>query len=201
VQIGKESKPSLLCRRDFSLQAPRSRYRVPLGLERPNVPIRTVPSGCAAAARCRRSDRGIPESLETEHHSNAMLETPMVLLDLVVQVFRRAQLRIRGQRAIGFQLAHCTVRCRVAVQRDGPRAALLAFDCFIKVRLGSHDIAPGAQPEIDRPARPVNGTIQVAPLASDLDICLVDPPNCYRLTPFIQMLLRGEPSPLKGQKT
>ena len=60
----------------------------------------------------------------------------MVLLYQITQVFRRAQLRVRGQRAIGFQLAHRTVRCGVAVQRDCPRAALLAFDRFTKERLG-----------------------------------------------------------------
>jgi hypothetical protein len=64
----------------------------------------------------------------------------MVLLDQVVQVFRRAQLRIRGQPAIGLQFTHRTVRCHVAVQRDCPRAALLAFDRFTKVRLGSRHV-------------------------------------------------------------
>jgi hypothetical protein len=53
---------------------------------------------------------------------------------------------------------------------------LLAFDRFTKECLGGGDIALGAQPEIDRPARPINGTIQVAPLALDLDVGLVDPP-------------------------
>ncbi len=43
-------------------------------------------------------------------------------------------------------------------------------------RLGGRDIAPGTQPEVDGPTFPVNGTIQVAPLASDLHGCLVDPP-------------------------
>ena len=56
------------------------------------------------------------------------------------------------------------------------RAALVAFDSLTKESLGGRHIAPGAQPEVDRPARPINGTIQVAPLASDLDVCLVDPP-------------------------
>src|SRR5882724_11400284 len=71
-----------------------------------------------------------------------------------------------------------TARCDAASPSsvDSPRAALLAFDRFTKERLGGHHIAPGAQPEIDRPARPINSTIQVAPLASDLDVGLVDPP-------------------------
>jgi hypothetical protein len=52
----------------------------------------------------------------------------------------------------------------------------LAFDGLTKKGLGGRDIALGAQPEVDRPASPINGTIQVAPLASDLDVGLVDPP-------------------------
>ena len=47
------------------------------------------------------------------------------------------------------------MRCRVAVQRDRLRRALLAFDRFAKERLGGRDIALGAQPEVDRPARAV----------------------------------------------
>jgi hypothetical protein len=42
-------------------------------------------------------DRRIPESLEAEHHSDALLHTPMVLLYQVIQVFRRAQRRIRRE--------------------------------------------------------------------------------------------------------
>ena len=52
----------------------------------------------------------------------------MLLLDQVVQVFRRAQLGARGELAIGFQLTHRTVRSGVALQRDCPRAALWAFE-------------------------------------------------------------------------
>jgi hypothetical protein len=33
------------------------------------------------------------------------------------------------------------------------------FDRLTKERLGGLDIALGAQPEVDRPARPINGTI------------------------------------------
>src|SRR6266481_798880 len=122
-------------------------------------------------------DRRIPEPLEAEHHRDAPLHAPMVLLNQVVQVLRRAQLRVRGQRAIGFQLAHRTVRCSVAVQRDCLRGALLASDRFAKERLGGRDIALGAQPEVDRPARPIDGTVEVEPLVSDLDVCLVDSPD------------------------
>jgi len=121
-------------------------------------------------------DRRICEPLEAEHHSDALLHAPMVLLYLVIQIFRRAQLRVRSERAIGFQFAHRTVGCGVAVQRDCLRATPLAFDRFTKECFGGGDIAPGTQPEVDRPTCPVDGAIQVTPLASDLDVCLVDPP-------------------------
>jgi hypothetical protein len=55
VQIAGTSKYCLLCRADFRPQAPRSRLQVQLGRERPDVPVRTGPSECGAAARCRRS--------------------------------------------------------------------------------------------------------------------------------------------------
>ena len=50
-------------------------------------------------------DRRIAEPLETEHPGDALLHALMVLLDQVIQIFRRAQLRLRRERAIGFQLA------------------------------------------------------------------------------------------------
>jgi hypothetical protein len=50
----------------------------------------------------------------------------MVLLNRVVQVLRRSRLRIRGNRAIGFQLAHRTARCRVAIaDRIAPRVVYI----------------------------------------------------------------------------
>jgi hypothetical protein len=39
-------------------------------------------------------DRRITELLETKHHSDALLDAPMVLFN---QVFLRAQLRVRRQ--------------------------------------------------------------------------------------------------------
>src|ERR1700747_2937326 len=47
-------------------------------------------------------DRWIAEPLEAEHHSNALLHAPMVLLDQIIHIFRRAQLHFRRERAIGF---------------------------------------------------------------------------------------------------
>ena len=56
VQIAVTSKrASLLHRGDLKRQVRRSRPQAQLDLERPDVPVRIVPSGCAAVARCRRS--------------------------------------------------------------------------------------------------------------------------------------------------
>jgi hypothetical protein len=119
--------------------------------------------------------------------------TSMVLLNEIVQVFRRTHLRVRGQQAIGFKFAHRAVRSRVAVQRDRRRGAALALDRLAEERLGSANITMGAQPEVDRPRRPVNGAVEVTPLASDFDVGLVDPPRrTHRRTePFPPLLELG----------
>ena len=59
--------------------------------------------------------RSIAELLEAEHHSDALLDASVVLLNEVVEVFRRAQLCVGRQRTVGFQLAHRAVRRGVAV--------------------------------------------------------------------------------------
>jgi hypothetical protein len=99
-----------------------------------------------------------------------------VLLDQIVQVLRRPQLRLGGQQAISFQLTHRTVGRGIAVQSDRPGSIVLAFDRLPKKRLGGRDIALGAQPEVNRPPRPIHGTIEIAPFASNFDVCLVHPP-------------------------
>jgi hypothetical protein len=77
---------------------------------------------------------------------------------------------------MGFQLAHRAMGRGIAVQRDCLRGTLLAPDRFAEERLDGRDVAPGTQSEVDRPSRPINGTIRVATLATDLDVCLVDSP-------------------------
>src|SRR5260370_34006451 len=44
----------------------------------------------------RNRDRRIPEPLESEHHSNALLHAPMVLLDQVVQYFDERSFVLAG---------------------------------------------------------------------------------------------------------
>jgi hypothetical protein len=75
---------------------------------------------CPLRVRCIKldaSDRGrsIAELLEAEHYGDALLDGSVVLLNEVVEVFRRAQLRVGRQKTICFQLAHSAVRRSVAV--------------------------------------------------------------------------------------
>ena len=63
-------------------------------------------------------DHRVAESLEPQHYSNALLDAAVVLLNQVIEVFRRTQFGVPRQRTVGFQLTHRTVRCSVPVQRD-----------------------------------------------------------------------------------
>ena len=109
----------------------------------------------------------VAQALEAQHHCNALFHAPVVLLDQIFQVLRRPQLHVGGQQAIGIQLAHRAMRRSIAVQSDRPRSIVLAFDSLPKDRLAGRDNRLGAQPEGNRPPRPIHGPIQVAPFASD----------------------------------
>ena len=83
------------------------KHRVPDLRRSPALNAQTSSPNCPFRMRCINSMPAIViaaflKFFKAEHHSNALLYTPMVLLDQVVQVFRRAQLGVRGQPAIGF---------------------------------------------------------------------------------------------------
>src|SRR5262245_55820085 len=99
------------------------------------------------------------ELLEAKHHSDTLLDTSMILLNQVIQVFRRALLRVCWQRAIDFQIVHRAMGRSVAVQRDRLWRALVVTDSLSEEGLGRGDVAPGAQPEVDCAASPINGTV------------------------------------------
>jgi hypothetical protein len=75
-----------------------------------------------------------------------------------------------------FRAERGAVRRGIAVQSDRPGSIVLAFDRLPKKRLGGRAIALGAQPEVNRPPRPIYGTIEIAPFASNFGVCLVHPP-------------------------
>jgi len=95
----------------------------------------------------------VAQALEAQHHCNALFHAPVVLLDQIAQVLRRPQLRVGGQQANGFQLAHPAMRRSIAVQSDRPRSIVLAFDCLPKERLGATSLLALSRKSTVRPAR------------------------------------------------
>jgi hypothetical protein len=73
------------------------------------------------------------------------------------------------------------MRRSIAVERDRLRDARLGLHRFAEEGFGGGYVTPRAQPEVDCPARSIDGTIEIAPLASDFDVCFVNTPrptNC-----------------------
>ena len=56
-------------------------------------------------------DGGVAKDLEPEHRSSPRLHASVVLLDHVVQVFRRPQPRSLPARAFAWHLSHCMPAC------------------------------------------------------------------------------------------
>ena len=104
-------------------------------------------------------DRRITELLEAKHHSDTLFDAPVVLLNQVIKVFRRPRLGVYRQHAIGLQLAYRAVGRSVAIQCDRLWRALVILDRFAEEGLGSGDVTPAAQSEVDCPSCPINGTV------------------------------------------
>jgi len=119
----------------------------------------------------------IAKAFEAEHCIDPGRDVAMVLLDQVVQILRRSQSRLLRQRLVSLHFAHCAVGRRVTVQCDGFRSEPLTPDRPRKEGLRRSNIGPGAEPEVDRLSRSINGTVKIDPLATDLHIRLVDSPG------------------------
>ncbi len=113
-----------------------------------------------------RSGR-IPGAFETEHCINPGLDVAVILLDQIVQILRRSQRRLRGQKLVRLHFAHPVVRRCVTVQRDCLRCEPLSPDRFPAESRGRSDIAPCAEPEVDRLSCAVNCTVKIDPFATD----------------------------------
>jgi hypothetical protein len=116
----------------------------------------------------------ISEAFEAEHCIDPGLDVAMILLDQVVQILRRSQSRLLRQRLVSLHFAHCAMRRRVTVQCDGFRSEPLTLDRLREEGLRCGNIALGAEPEVDRLSRSINGTAEIDPFATDLHIRLVD---------------------------
>jgi hypothetical protein len=82
----------------------------------------------------------------------------MILLDQVVHILRRSQSRLLRQRLVSLHYAYYAVRRRVTLQCDGFRSEPLTRDRLREEGLRRGNIAPGAEPEVDRLSRSINGT-------------------------------------------
>src|ERR1022692_1987236 len=104
--------------------------------------------------------------LKAEHRTCSGFNTPVILFDQIVQVFRRSQLGVIPCLVFPWHLAHCSLRCSVAIQLNTDRRALLGTKRLAEKRFGCRDVSGRAESEVDGVAIPVYGTIQVNPSPS-----------------------------------
>jgi hypothetical protein len=126
-------------------------------------------------------DGGVVEVLEAEHGPGSGLDTPMILFDQIVQVFRRSQLGAPPCLVFVWNFTHCSMRSGIAIKRDADRCAQLRAKRFAEKGLGRCYIPLRTQSEVDGVAIPVDGAIQVDPTATDLQIRLVNTPRATAL--------------------
>jgi hypothetical protein len=100
----------------------------------------------------------------------------MILLDNVIQVFARPDLRLKTQQSILLQFSNSDVGGGVAVERDPLRCAVL-IDCPSEVSFSGSNIPVLAEQEIDRVSVLIDGTVEVTPSPSDSDVSLVHAPR------------------------
>jgi hypothetical protein len=79
--------------------------------------------------------------LKAEHRTCSGFNAPVILLDQIVQVFRRSQLGVLPCLVFPWHLAHCSVRCGVAIQCDTDRYAFLGTKRFAEKSLGCRDVS------------------------------------------------------------
>jgi hypothetical protein len=131
------------------------------------------------AAQDRPSGR---DRLEPKHWSNPALDGPMILLDAIVQVGTlpdpdRLQIAprsvlepvhgIAGQDRLSVGLA--------AINHD-PLRSSVSLQCLAQEALSGREIAPFAEPELDRIAVAVDGTVQIPPVTTNFDVGLINVP-------------------------
>src|SRR6202040_1026299 len=79
-------------------------------------------------------DGGVVEVLEAEHGPGSGLDTPMILFDQIVQVFRRSQLGALPCLIFIWNFTHCSMRSGIAIKRDADRCAQLRAKRFAEKR-------------------------------------------------------------------
>ena len=119
-----------------------------------------------------------PEALKAEHRPGQALHAAVVLLDQVVDPAAPA---VPGEAPQLAPARHLPESARIALEpigHDLPRVAgVLPAERLAEEALGRLLVALGAEQEVDRLARAVDGAVEVAPLAADPDEGLVDVPR------------------------
>ena len=79
--------------------------------------------------------------LEAEHRSGPGFDTTVIRFDQIVQVFRRSQLGVLPCLVFLCHLAHCSVRCGLAIQGDANWCPPLGSKRLAERRLGRCDVS------------------------------------------------------------
>ena len=87
--------------------------------------------------------RSIAELLEAEHHSDALLDASVVLLNEVVEIFRRADLGPAAALVFFEAFPRRPMRGLITVERDLLRQPTLSLKRPPKERFGRRDIPLG----------------------------------------------------------
>lgn len=106
----------------------------------------------------------------------------MILLNAIVKVSTLAD-------ANGFQIRPCSILepigsiagqdgllVSLAAIDDDPFRTAMPLERLSQEPLGRSQVPPLTEPELNRIAVAVDGTVEIPPLSTDLDICLVDMP-------------------------
>jgi hypothetical protein len=102
-------------------------------------------------------DGGVVEVLEAEHGPGSGPDTPMILFDQIVQVFRRSQFGALPCLVFVWNFTRCSMRSGIAIKRDADRWAQLRAKRFAEKGLGRCYIPLRTQSEVDGIAIPVDG--------------------------------------------
>jgi hypothetical protein len=90
-------------------------------------------------------DRGALKALQSEHWTQTKFDRPVILLDQIVQIFRRSYLSPFAAPVFAEDFPRRPMGRLVAIKRDGARQSALALKRPPEKRFGCRDIPLGAE--------------------------------------------------------
>src|SRR5690242_14160864 len=120
-------------------------------------------------------DRCCVESFESEHRSDSVFDSAMILLHNIIQVLAGSYSNTMRHRSCRLQFGDGPMRSRVSIQRDDAWCRV-ALHRFVEKAFGRGNIASFAQQEVDRSTLLVHCSIQIRPAPLHLYIGLVAAP-------------------------